>query len=86
MKIFKYKIELTDHPSIDMPINAKILHLDDQYGDLFLWAEIDEEETVVPTSFRIYGTGHLLDEGHSSYTFIGTVLDRRGLVWHIYKK
>lgn len=86
MRIYKYKIELIDEPFIVMPANAKILHVDDQHGELFLWAEVDEDATHTPVAFRVYGTGHPLDKEHSSYTFIGSVIDSRNLVWHIYRK
>lgn len=86
MKIYKYKIDLIDEPQIIMPTNSKILHVSDQFGELFLWAEVDEDATCTPVNFRVYGTGHPLDPEHATYTFIGSVQDIRNLVWHIYKK
>lgn len=85
MKILKYKIELINNPIIKMPHEFKILHIDNQCGKLFIWAEVNEDSYPDDIHFRIYGTETLLDADHDKYTYISTILDSRGLIWHVYK-
>ncbi|MBL4904338.1 MAG: hypothetical protein JKY62_17070 [Desulfocapsa sp.] len=86
MKII-YKYKLGQHPAvIEMPVGAKVLHVDAQHGHLMLWAEVDEDPHA-PTeerTFLIIGTGFSFPE-ELKKEFIGTVLQGY-LVWHIFEK
>lgn len=49
-----------------------------------LWARVDPDSPMITMRFRIYGTGHKLDDPPGSY--MGTVFTPYGgLVFHIYK-
>ena len=85
--VFKYKIEVVDRPTVDMPRNGKILHVGEQGHDnqLFVWALVNTEEPMVTRRFRIFGTGHPVEvDGRGQ--FIGTVQMKVGLVWHVFEE
>jgi hypothetical protein len=62
-------------------------------GDRFyLWAEVEididpeAEPNVETRTFRIYGTGHVMDGVSEESTYVGTVVCAGGdLVWHMYE-
>jgi len=83
MKIFKYRIKETDYQEIEMPEGAVILSIQNQYGNLQMWAKVDESRRLLTRRFRIIGTGnHFNDEG---LTYIDTV-KQDGYVWHIFEE
>lgn len=86
MKIFKYKLEITDHQTIEMPFNASILTVQMQNGSPRLWAIVDETSTSWQKYyFRTYGTGHDLDDDYETQDYIGTY-QVQGLVFHVFKE
>jgi hypothetical protein len=85
--IWKYPFEVKDNFSIDMPYDAKILHVNTQYDKPCIWAELDRaQETNLRTrNFRLFGTGHERIEGDLKY--IGTFQMYGGkLVFHLYEE
>lgn len=44
--------------SADMPVDAEVLSLDWQHGDLCMWALVDPEVEKEQRHFVIIGTGH----------------------------
>ena len=40
-KIFKYEMSIKEKQEIELPINAKIIRVDDVDGKLFLWAIVE---------------------------------------------
>lgn len=86
--IWKYQLPLTDEPVLNMPVNAKIIHVDDQHGVLCLWAEVDRDEELVPfltmpRQFYVVGTGHTFDRTGKRY--LGSVI-QDSFVWHVYER
>jgi hypothetical protein len=94
--IYKYVLNIEDEPSILMPMGAQILSVDAQMdpsrvGDheqLCLWALVDPEAIPEGRHFRIYGTGHPVEEADlANSRFIGTVPMMNGsLIWHVFEK
>lgn len=87
LTVYKYPLKLQDHWSLEMPIGAKILSVDNQREQITLWALVDAspEAPTEVRSFLIRGTGHNIDEG-LNLEFIGTVLVHDGgLVWHVFE-
>ena len=67
-----------------MPTNAKVLSVDEKDNRIFIWAEVDSEDSGSYRSFRVYGTGH--PHLNENQRFIGTVkLDNGALVFHVYE-
>ena len=82
MTIWKYPLELKDSQAIKMPIGAEILSVDNQDGQLCLWARVDEERTKEYREIVILGTGNPIEEEPSE--FIGTLIVD-SYVWHIFE-
>jgi len=83
--IYKYPLPLPvigDEIIIEAPIR-RILLVNVQRNQLYLWAEVDTDRPALRHHFRIVGTGHEL-------TFptdcpIGSVLSDEGkFVWHVF--
>jgi hypothetical protein len=86
-QIYKYKLENIDEQSVEMPAGAKILTVQVQYGNPVIWAICDTEAEKTETRvFRIYGTGHDIDESVSD-TYIGSYQLYSGqFVGHLFEK
>ena len=91
--VFKYAIPFSfSEISIFLPKNAKILKIDEQYNSLkerdvlYIWALIDKNETKYEERiFRIFGTGHLIEDD-LELEYINTLFtENDSLVWHIFE-
>ncbi len=80
--IWKFPIEIIDHPSVQMPFGSMVLHAGAQNGNLFLWALVDPDEPMAERCFAIYGTGRNGPESTTGY--VGTIFDG-SFVWHIFE-
>lgn len=80
--IYKYELVIDDVQHIPLPSGAKCLHVAMQNGHLCLWAQVNTTRELVNRFFRIYGTGHPMQDPASRY--IGTVQDGP-LVWHVFE-
>lgn len=85
MKIFKYPLELTDSQIIDMPKGAEILCVQNQRGNLCLWAEVNPEAAMTKRKIELHGTGNEIGLGDPGF-YIGTAQWGDAFVWHIYDK
>ncbi len=84
-KIFKYQINLDD--TTLMHAGAKIVHVAEQAGGLYVWAHVDPDAQEVDRSLIVAPTGgHVPLSGRNVSPFprIGTVVMKNGLVWHIF--
>ena len=83
--IYKYQITLSG--KVDMPVGAKVLHVGEQDGGMFLWAAVDTRSPIRHRQFTVIGTGTGWDmeekDCHVS-DYVGTVM-ALGLVWHIFE-
>ena len=83
--IWKFKLEICDEQKILMPKGAKILSVQQQAGELFLWALYDPEKRKEERIIYIYGTRNSI-QNHPVRKFIGTVQTQNGfLVWHVFE-
>lgn len=77
-KIFKYLIE----ESVLIPKNHKVVLVDQQNGDFYIWVEFEESDAVEQVVyFRVFGTGHLIPDG---FEHVHSYIEGQ-FVWHIYK-
>lgn len=70
MRIWKYKLKITDRQSIDMPKGAKVLDVQMQGDTCCLWALCDEEKESIDTEtirIVIYGTGNPIPDEPGEY-------------------
>lgn len=80
-QIWKYLINIIDdNQNIIMPTGARLVHVGQQHEQIGLWFEVDpQEKCSVSRSFRVFGTGHPIENG----SHIGTVV-MIPFVWHVY--
>lgn len=85
--IFKYELETIGRNAIRMPIGAKILTAQIQFGRIHIWAEVDDSNGSEEVLIDIFGTGfNVAEDMGISGEYIGTVQENNGsYVWHIYK-
>ena len=83
--VWKYNIRPDDLISLDLPIGAKPLSIQEQHGNAELWCLCDPNEKVYETRlFRMAGTGHSIKEEIIGY--VGTFqLDGGSLVFHLFE-
>jgi hypothetical protein len=80
-QIWKYKVENV----IEMPIDAEILSVQIQNGQMFnacIWAKVNPENELEKRQFVVIGTGHTFDDSDMEY--IGTYQDGP-FVWHLFE-
>jgi len=83
--IWKFKIELEDTFSIEMPKDAEILTIQEQESLIQMWALLNPNAEKEIRNFEIFGTGHPVGEGVRKY--IGTFQLREGrLVFHLFER
>ena len=86
-KVFKYPFPTDDYFMILMPEGAKILLVEPQ-GSIdpsigaYLWAEVDTGAPPVPRYFRLYGTGHVIE--NDNLVHVASYQHSR-FVWHLYE-
>ena len=81
--IWKFHIRVTDNQEIEMPVNAKILCVQMQGGEPFIWAEVDTDAPILKRKIKVFGTGHPMPDEQMEY--IGTFQMINGrVVLHAY--
>lgn len=73
-KIFKYSIPTKEKYAIELPVNAKIIRVEDVDGLVFLWAIVDSSEGVETEKryLEFYKTGQLVETPLDHLELIGT--------------
>lgn len=84
MVIWKYKLDITDSQSIDMPVGAMVLSVHRQGPDLCIWALVEPSEPMHPRVFEVHGTGNPMDAS-GKRLYVGTVVVG-ALVWHVFER
>ena len=64
-----------------MPQSARILHVDSQEEEIFIWAEFENPEPTNERCFAIYGTGNPIPKDAQ---YVGTT-QVTPFVWHVYE-
>jgi len=88
MKIFKYKLDVTDVQSIKMPWDARILTVQIQDNEPHIWAVVDDTSPGRDRTFLVIGTGNeftanprdiyigTFQQTYRYGTFVGHVFER----------
>lgn len=84
--IHKHRLLITDSQRLFLPPNAIVLSVHHQDGELYLWVAGDVDETPIPHTVYIVGTGHPANHvaSGSGSVFLGTAHMPSGLVWHVF--
>ena len=75
-KIFKYEMSIKEKQEIELPINAKIIRVDDVDGKFFLWAIVespkeDQKNDTEVRFFEFYKTGQEILTPTKNLKYIG---------------
>lgn len=83
-----YKYPIPHHGGVEMPEGAKILSVHAQNGSVCLWALVDTSSPRVPRRFRMFGTGHPMNNDLAErLSFVGTaLLDAGFVVVHVFEE
>jgi hypothetical protein len=84
--IHKYKVVIEDNITIQMPEGARVLCVQEQRGDAYIWVAVDDSRPYVSRHFCVMGTGEeVKDVG--SLMYIGTFqLHAGAFVGHLFEK
>lgn len=81
--IHKYKPNFVGE--ISVPEGAKILTAQLQGTAIVLWAEVETDNFNEDRTFIVVGTGWSLDDEPTERTYIATVQEPSGYVWHVFE-
>ncbi len=84
-----WKFDL-DQEVFNVPPGSKIIHIEEQHGNLCMWMEVDAvcaAGQFVQRIFRVYGTGQTLDTpAGMRIEHVGSAVCHGGsFVWHVYE-
>ena len=85
MEVWKFRL-VPGKQKLQMSEGAIILHVHEQNGDAFLWAQVHYPTgMLVDRHIMVVATGEPFDE-NEVYEYVGSVhLDRGVLVFHVYE-
>jgi len=84
-EVWKYTLRPeTDDVRLLVPACATVLSAQMQHGQIAMWLLVDPRAEKVQTEFYVTGTGQPMYAEAFASTFVGTVQDDDGLVWHIF--
>ena len=83
--IHKFKLKQEDEQTIVADLRWKPLSVINIYGEIYLYALVDTDGDRYPHKVKIFGTGHLFEQGDLDNVFVGTVVLLSGqLVLHVF--
>jgi len=86
--IYKVPVTQTNSSTVKMPWPFTILAVQSQNNGLYLWAEVEPENTVMVTrTIEVYGTGWQIESHPEPKRYIGTAQAESGaFVWHVFER
>ena len=82
--ILKYVLMPTDVQTLSIQ-SYSVLSVQEQKGDIVVYALVDHDLPVVEYEFRVVGTGHTIAFNPEDMEFLGTVkLHNGALMFHIF--
>lgn len=83
--IWKETLKIADKQTVQLPVGATILSLQQQAGDVCIWFLCDKNAHKKEYNFLVKGTSHFIDRSDLKKTpnFVGTVV-QNFFVWHIF--
>ena len=84
LSIWKYDLGPKFSTTVDMPVGAKVLTIQEQFGVGRIWALVDPKAPKEKRTFKVFGTGGIVDENPGAY--IGTFQMNQGsFVFHVFE-
>ena len=86
-EIRKFRLQIKDKQKINMPVDSKILSVQEQFDIAVIWALVNPDMLdYEDVSIRMIGTDHDIEDEILDAQFIGTVqLHSGSLVSHVWK-
>ncbi len=84
LTIYKHELEERDTSVLYLPEQSEILKVGRQGDKIYLWIKSNTDNVRVPTTIRIFGTGHLLPP-EADLTYLDTIV-MSSFVWHVFKE
>jgi hypothetical protein len=86
-QIFKYPLSVAGSQTCQLPRGAELLSVQQQHGELQLWAMVDGARGVESVEILVYGTGQELPDDLTRADYVGTVQMLGGIfVWHVFRR
>ena len=83
-RIYKYKLQPHLRNIINMPKGSILRFIDEQDGDVYVWAEVEPDAGTVKRKLLVIPTG--FQSIPKGTVYIGSCQVRaEGLVWHVYE-
>ncbi len=84
MKRVIWKYEITSPEcTIEMPMWADVLRVGCVGQGIFVWAIVTPGSPKTKRSFKVFGTGHEIDDPNLNY--VGSDEMEGGLQWHVFE-
>lgn len=86
LSIYKYGIEPKNEITIELPMGAKVLNIQMQHNVPQIWCLVDPSAEMEKRSFRLFGTGHEINESGENLLYINTFqMYEDNLVFHLFE-
>lgn len=83
--IWKYKLEVADHQTLQLPINAQPLSVGLVKNEPYLWVRVDADSPKESRGVLILATGRTIPEEHLFLDrFIGRLTTDEGFEFHVF--
>ncbi len=83
LTIWKFPLEIHGLQDINMPLGAKLLHVETQDNVPTLWAMVDPTQAKASRRIEIRGTGAPFYEANRIY--ISTYQNKEGCIYHAFE-
>lgn len=70
-RIFKYSIPCMEKFSVELPVGARIIRVDDVDGKFWLWAIVDDAAPLELRHIECYKTGQPINTDLASMKYLG---------------
>ncbi len=86
MVIWKFDLEITDTQHVILPMDARLLSVGNQRGNLCLWAIVNPVKAMETRCIEIIGTGNPIEKLVGFHReFLGTIVIDP-FVWHVFER
>lgn len=82
--IYKYPLPIGGAYTLQLPVGAQVLDVQDQHGAVQMWALVEMNAVGAENrTFAIYGTGHAIPEGVPMLHI--STFQQGPFVWHAFE-
>ena len=81
--VWKIELGVTGEEKVLIPMGYTVLRVGSQGDKICLWCLVDNENEKEEEVFKIFGTGHLVEDGEHYLNYIGTAFINE-FVWHVF--